>query len=84
MRDTLSTEERRPVRKSPIASLLLVVPILLGALALAGSHRSATETGVVSLSAAASPAPAPAPAAAVEISNDDVGCGCAEACLVAR
>lgn len=80
MKNTLSSEDRRLVRKSLSASLAVVLTLVFGIIAWPDATLPAAETPVPSLSTA-TPA---APAAAEETSNETVGCGCAESCLVAN
>ena len=79
MIETLSLEDRRHVRTSLIASLAVVFTFLVCPLAWAGVNPPAAERAIPAVSAAT----AAAAAAADENQNETLGCGCAEACLVA-
>jgi len=81
MESNLSSEDRRDVRTSLIASLAFVAAFLSGSFAWAGVNAPGAGARTPSLAAAAPTAPAALGAAQ---DNDDLGCGCDEACLVAN
>jgi len=79
MNETQSREDRRPDRMWLIAALAVVFTLLTTPFGWAGANPPAAETRTWSLTAA----PA-APGATEETSNENIGCGCAESCLVAN
>ena len=80
MKSPLSSEDRRHVRTSLVAALAFVATFLSSSFAWAGGN--APTARAASLEAA--PAATVALGAAEETPNDNLGCGCAEACLVAN
>jgi hypothetical protein len=77
MIETLSTEDRRHVRTSLVATLAVVFTFLLCPLAWAGVNPPAAEQAAPSTSAV----PAAAESGSAVENNEMVGCGCAEGCL---
>ena len=87
MDNTLKFKDRRHARLSLIADLTAVFMIALGTFAWAEVNPAAAERTERTATIASVPAPAASEAPvspASETWNDDGGCGCAEACLVAR
>jgi hypothetical protein len=91
MNDQLSTEDRRHVRTSLIATLALFFTLLIGTLdhlsasdkpfaeqvAWAGGSEAATEQATPATSAV----PEAAGSSSAVETNEMVGCGCAEGCF---
>ncbi len=79
MKETLSSEDRRHVRSSLIASLSVVFTLMLSTFAWAGVNPPAAEGSGFTITAAAA---TPANGGTSEAEVADVGCGCAEPCVV--
>ena len=80
MDNTLEFRDRRHARLSLVADFTAIFMIALGTFAWAEVNPPAAER---TATIAAAPAQAGSQASVAETSNDDVGCGCSEACLVA-
>jgi hypothetical protein len=75
MNETLSTEDRRHVRTSLIASLAVAFTLLLSTLAWAGVNPPGAQPAPT-----ISAAPAATGSGSAADANEMVGCGCAEGC----
>lgn len=80
MSETLTSEDRRHIRKSLIASMAFVFTLLLSGVASAGGRLPAGEPSLSSVSASVPVAQG----AAEESSNATLGCGCAESCYASN
>jgi hypothetical protein len=76
MKNTLSPVDRRHVRSPLIASLVTVLTLSLALLARAGTKPPRAAEAKL----AAATAVAAMPEAAPDNTNENIGCGCAEAC----